>query len=775
MWVLAFDTASAQLALAAARVEDGAIACVCSHDAPAPRQANQVLLQRATGVLQQAGIGVRDVGAVVVGRGPGSFTGVRIGVATAKGLACGLGVGLYGVSTLDAIAWRAWRGGVRGCLGVVEDAMRKEVYPVRFALDEQGVSRLEADSVAKPADVAQGWREAGEPLLLAGDGLRKHAALFEGASFELLPEELWAPDGRGLVEAYLAAVAAGQQGSGEPALVLPVYTRLSDAEENERQRLHTTGEGTSGVLVSGVAEQQASGGVLLRPLSINDIDEVVALQQQALGVDAWNAGKLQDELGRPDRSWWVARKGGALVGCAGGQAACGELCVFSVCVAAGQRRQGIATRLLQRVADDGRELGAASVTLEVRTGNGAAIALYEQLGLAGEGVRPRYYHDGGDALIMRGPLPLAAGARAAGSSMRITHPDSPAPDAPSATGAGHPRPLILAIESSCDETAASVVDGQRHILADVIASQIDFHARFGGVVPEIASRKHIEAIVPTVLSTLQQAHVGWADLDAIAVTQGPGLVGALVVGLAFAKGASFATGVPLIGVNHLEGHLYANRFVDENVAPPFVALLVSGGHTMLVYVRAWGDYEVIGSTLDDAVGEAFDKVAKALGLGYPGGPIISRYAAKGNPKAIRFPRAMMNSGDFKFSLSGLKTAVITYINRQNEMGAPVDICDLAASFQAAAVDVLVAKALAACKQTGAETLCIGGGVAANPALREQLARQLGAAGIHVVMPQLSDCTDNASMIASAAIDLYEEGAFTPLDADPDAHMPLRHK
>ena len=257
------------------------------------------------------------------------------------------------------------------------------------------------------------------------------------------------------------------------------------------------------------------------------------------------------------------------------------------------------------------------------------------------------------------------------------------------------------------------------------------------------------------------------------MTQGPGLVGALVVGVAFAKGLSFATGLPFIGVNHLEGHLYANRYVDSTLQPPFIALIVSGGHTMLIHVKQWGSYEVLGSTLDDAVGEAFDKVAKALGLGYPGGPIISKYAKTGHRRAIDFPRAMMHSGDFKFSLSGLKTAVITYIHNQQEAGMDIDLPNLAASFEAAVVDVLVSKSLTACKQTASKALCIGGGVAANPMLREELTKKLERRGIRVIMPELADCADNASMIASVALDLYDEGLFGSLSDDPIAHMPLR--
>lgn len=765
MRVLAFDTASTQLALAAGTVDGCTVTLDASFDAEAPRRANQVLLERAGKVLEDAGYGVSELDAIVVGRGPGSFTGVRIGVATAKGLACGLGVPLHGVSTLDAVAWRVWRAGVRGEVGIVADAMRKEVYPVRFALTDAGAERLEVDIVAKPADTARAWAEAGRPLTLYGDGLKKHAACFDDALFTLGDETLWLPDGEGLLQAYVADIAAGRQDSGNPAELLPVYTRLSDAEENERKRLRLSAEELP---KSGVAEQRAVGGLFLHPMSINDVDAVAKLQQRALPLDAWTSGKLADETGRDDRSWWVARKDGDVIGCAGGQVVDGELCIFIICVDPAERAQGVGTRLIERVATDGRALGAETVTLEVRTDNDTAIAFYHGLGLEDVGVRPRYYKGKDDALIMRGTLPLHISSRESGGSMRISSPDSPA----SAVAGAH-APFILAIESSCDETAASVIDGDRTVLSDTIASQIDFHSRFGGVVPEIASRKHTEAIVPTVMYTMEQAGLTWSDLSAVAVTLGPGLVGALVVGVAFAKGLCFATGLPLVCVNHLEGHLYANRYVDPTLEPPFVALLVSGGHTMLVHVKAWGDYEVMGSTLDDAVGEAFDKVAKALGLGYPGGPIISRYAKDGDPKAIKFPRAMLHSGDLKFSLSGLKTAVVTYIHNQNQKDAPVDIPDLAASFQAAVVDVLVAKTLTACKETGSKVLCIGGGVAANPALREQLSRELGKRGIRVIMPELSDCTDNASMIASAALDLYHEGIFGSLSDDPQAHLPLR--
>ena len=378
---LAFDTASDMLALCLGDVSGGQPQLIAAADAPAPRSSDQVLLTRAGELLAGAGLSPADIDLVIAGRGPGSFTGVRIGIATAKGIACGLGCPAFGVSTLDAVAWHAWRGGLRGRVGVVEDAMRKEVYPVRFVLDEGGVTRLDLDSVCKPAQVAQAWREAGEELTLIGDGLRKHAACFEEGPFTLGPEQLWTPDGLGLLQAFAAMEGAGELGSGDPAVLLPVYTRLSDAEEAERARLKIA----DSLPASGVADGRAVGGLFLHPLSVNDVDAAVELQRRAMPADAWTSGKLADEIGRTDRSWWVARKDGALVGCAGGQVVDGELCIFNVCVDPAQRRQGIAQRLLERVATDALALAAETVTLEVRTDNDPAIALYHTLGLADVG------------------------------------------------------------------------------------------------------------------------------------------------------------------------------------------------------------------------------------------------------------------------------------------------------------------------------------------------------------------------------------------------------
>ena len=325
----------------------------------------------------------------------------------------------------------------------------------------------------------------------------------------------------------------------------------------------------------------------------------------------------------------------------------------------------------------------------------------------------------------------------------------------------------------------AVTDSHGVVCASVVATQIDFHARFGGVVPEIASRKHTEAIVGVLEETLAQAgaHFGVdtlapADLAAVGVTAGPGLVGALVVGVAFAKGLCAAADLPLVAVHHLEGHLMANLFETPGLEPPFVASLVSGGNTMLVHVRAWGDYEVLGATIDDAVGEAFDKVAKALGLGYPGGPVISKLAAKGNKKAIHFPRAMMHSGDYSFSLSGLKTAVITYIEGENRAGRPINLPDLAASFEAAVVDVQVAKAKTAVEQTGVNDICIGGGVAANPALRGAYQKTFARMGVRVTVPPMRACGDNAAMIGIPALRSYLAGNFADLTLDAAPNAPL---
>jgi N6-L-threonylcarbamoyladenine synthase len=324
---------------------------------------------------------------------------------------------------------------------------------------------------------------------------------------------------------------------------------------------------------------------------------------------------------------------------------------------------------------------------------------------------------------------------------------------------------ILAIETSCDETAASVVEDKRQILSNVISSQTDLHKKFGGVVPEIASRSHQELISLVIWEALKRASLKLPQLDALAITQGPGLPGALMVGMATAKAIAYGTGLPLIGINHLEGHLFANYLHFSNLNPPFVALIVSGGHTLLVDVKKWGKYQVLGQTLDDAAGEAFDKIAGFLGLGYPGGPIISSLAEKGNPRAINFPRAMINSGDYNFSLSGLKTSVLYWINKQKARQKEINIPDLCASFQAAVVEVQVKKTIKALEQTGYGTVVLGGGVAANKQLQIQLSESSRKFNFTLFYPPPQLCTDNAAMIAAAAFHHYHNKEFLSLDAE----------
>ena len=306
--------------------------------------------------------------------------------------------------------------------------------------------------------------------------------------------------------------------------------------------------------------------------------------------------------------------------------------------------------------------------------------------------------------------------------------------------------LILAIESSCDETAAAVVKNGREVLSNVINTQIAIHTEYGGVVPEIASRKHIENINPVIRKALEDAGVTLDDIDAIGVTYGPGLVGALLVGVAEAKAIAFAKNKPLVGVHHIEGHISANYVENKELEPPFVALVVSGGHTHLVKVNDYGEYEIVGRTRDDAAGEAFDKVARAIGLGYPGGPKIDKLAKEGNPDAIEFPRAHVDDAPYDFSFSGIKSAVLNYINSANMQGKEINRADVAASFQKAVVDALVSRAVRLAKECGMDKLAIAGGVASNSALRAAIQEECTKNNISFYSPSPVLCTDNAAMI-----------------------------
>ena len=317
---------------------------------------------------------------------------------------------------------------------------------------------------------------------------------------------------------------------------------------------------------------------------------------------------------------------------------------------------------------------------------------------------------------------------------------------------------ILAIESSCDETAAAVVRNGREVRSNIISSQIDLHKLYGGVVPEIASRKHIEKINQVIEEALSEAGTTLDEIDAIGVTYGPGLVGALLVGVAEAKAIAWAKDIPLVGVHHIEGHISANYIEHPDLEPPFVCLVASGGHTHLVCVKEYGKYEILGRTRDDAAGEAYDKVARAIGLGYPGGPKVDKAAKEGNPHAIEFPRAKVGDNPYDFSFSGLKSAVLNYINHAKMMGEEINVPDLAASFQNAVVEVLVSRTIEAAKQHGYKCVAIAGGVASNSALRAGMEKACKEAGIQFFHPSPIFCTDNAAMIGAAAYYEYKKGA-----------------
>ena len=331
---------------------------------------------------------------------------------------------------------------------------------------------------------------------------------------------------------------------------------------------------------------------------------------------------------------------------------------------------------------------------------------------------------------------------------------------------------ILAFETSCDETSCAVVENGRQVLSNIISTQVPIHKKFGGVVPEIASRHHIEDVLPVAIEALEQARCDWGDLDAIAVTRGPGLVGALLVGVAAAKTAAWALGKPLVAVNHMEGHIFANLLQYPDLEPPFLSLVVSGGHTMLVIVKDYNTFELLGQTRDDAAGEAFDKIARVMGFPYPGGPHIDRLAKSGNAEAISFPLALQKEQNFDFSFSGLKSSVINYLHTKEMKKEEVSFEDVAASFQKAVVDALVSKTMAAIEKTGLTTLALAGGVAANRGLRGALQKECGRRDIRLCRPDLVLCTDNAAMIGCRAYYMAQAGDYAEMTLNADPRLPF---
>lgn len=401
----------------------------------------------------------------------------------------------------------------------------------------------------------------------------------------------------------------------------------------------------------------------------------------------------------------------------------------------------------------------------MRADNPVAHALYDSLGFIAIGVRPGYYKpDRVDAIVMRLSIDAAdATAEVADTGSAATSSLVHGIRRHALVNMNFTEPLVLGIETSCDETGVGIVRGAT-LLANVISSSMEEHARYGGVVPEVAARAHLEALGPTISATLERAGVTLAELDAVAVTSGPGLAGALMVGVGAAKALAVALDRPIYAVNHLVAHVGADVLADGGpIETPTVALLVSGGHTSLLLVRDLvSDVELLGETIDDAAGEAFDKVGRLLGLPYPGGPEVDRVAADGNPSAIRFPRGLTQSKDldahrYDFSFSGLKTAVARWVERRVALEQPVPLADVAASFREAVVDVLVGKAVAACRDLGVTRLLLGGGVVANARLRAVAGERADAAGITLRVPPLSLCTDNGAMVAALGAQLIMAG------------------
>ena len=469
----------------------------------------------------------------------------------------------------------------------------------------------------------------------------------------------------------------------------------------------------------------------LRAISIDDLPQVMDLERRLFQNEAWLEQTMASEI-TSAQTHYVGAFDGSLLGYAGlkvsGPSYASD--IQTIGVEPESQGRGIGRTLMNELLAVAKRQGSEEVFLEVKAGNQSAIALYLSLGFEQIDVRKRYYQPSGeDALVMRMPIS---------------------------------QPVVLGIESTCDETGVGIVRGNR-LLANALHSSMDEHAKYGGVVPEVAARAHLEAFTPTLEAALAEAGIGYQDIDAIAVANGPGLSGALMVGIGAAKGLAVALDKPLYAVNHLVGHVGADVLERGAVEVPTIALLVSGGHTSLLLVRdLLNDTQLLGETIDDAAGEAFDKVARVLGLPYPGGPQIDKIAAEGDPRAIRFPRGLTLPKDlekhkYNFSFSGLKTAVARHVEKLEDTGQEYSKPDVAASFREAVIDVLLTKSLWACEEFGVNRLLLGGGVVANARLRQEAERRCQEAGIELRIPRFSLCTDNGAMIAALGSQLMMDG------------------
>lgn len=469
----------------------------------------------------------------------------------------------------------------------------------------------------------------------------------------------------------------------------------------------------------------------LRRLLVTDLEQIMKLEAGLFGKEAWSKKTMAQEI-EDEHSYYIGIFDTGLQGYAGLRLMPSDLSadITTIGVTSSAQGRGLGRKLVDELLLHARRSGSEQVFLEVKKSNESAIHLYESSGFEQIDIRKNYYQPSGeDALVMRLAIK---------------------------------QPIVLGIESSCDETGVGIVRGNR-LLANALHSSMEEHAKYGGVVPEVAARAHLEALSPTLDRALAEAGLKIEDVDAIAVANGPGLAGALMVGIGAAKGLAVATGKPIYAVNHLVAHVGADVLERGAVEVPTIALLVSGGHTSLLLVRDLvNDVELLGETIDDAAGEAFDKVARVLKLPYPGGPEIDKQALSGNPSAIRFPRGLMLPKDlekhkYDFSFSGLKTAVARYVEKAEMTGEEISVPDVAASFREAVIDVLLTKALWACEEKKIPRLLLGGGVVANARLREEAKRRCDALGIELRIPRFSLCTDNGAMIASLGAQLMMAG------------------
>ncbi len=493
--------------------------------------------------------------------------------------------------------------------------------------------------------------------------------------------------------------------------------------------------------------------IVIKQATLLDLPEIMKLETASFANDAWPEETFRSELGANHTFYILALEGDELVGYAGLSKLPGsdQADIQTIAVREDKRGLGIGRLLMNSLTQQATDLDAKEIFLEVRADNSIAQKLYKLFGFKQIGTRKKYYQpDGVDAFIMKTDLKLKK----------------------------NKEPIVLGIETSCDETGVGIVRGNT-LLANIISSSMDKHAIFGGVVPEIAARAHLEALTPVLDEALEKANLTLDDIDAIAVTNGPGLAGALMVGVGAAKALSVATGKPIYAVNHLVGHVGADILDRGELQTPTIALLVSGGHTSLLLVRdLLNDVELLGETIDDAAGEAFDKVARVLGLSYPGGPEIDRVAKEGNPAAIRFPRGLtlpkdMEKHRYDFSFSGLKTAVARHVELAESKNEEISIADVAASFREAVVDVLIKKAVSACEDFGVPRLLLGGGVVANARLREVAKEHCEANGIELRIPPFSLCTDNGAMIAIVGSQLIMAGrAPSTLDFSAESTLPV---